>query len=178
MSRRPPTATKAAPSTVDPADRTGPTLSWGPLDQVMGYLLAQASVATTRVFEAAVGQPTGLHRLEYTLLVLIGENPGCTASALSKALAISPPNMVVWLDRLSSQGLVEREPSETDRRANHLRLTVDGQALAARTTRALRDGESAMLAALSPGERAILAELLAKLARSPAAPARAAGAGQ
>jgi DNA-binding MarR family transcriptional regulator len=134
------------------------------LQPVIGYQIAQASVIANRLYEQAVGQPRELHRLEYSLLMLVRENPGCTASGLSKSLGISMPNVVLWLDRVSAKGLIEREPSQSDRRSNHLRLTAQGEAEASAASAALIEAEAAGLAALSFGERAILIELLHKMA--------------
>ncbi len=134
------------------------------LRTVIGYQIAQASVVANGLYEAAVGQPRGLHRLEFSLLMLLRENPGCTASALAKALGISMPNMVLWLDRVSAKGWVEREPSQADRRSNHLRLTEQGHEEAAAALAALTAAEASGLAALSLAERAILAELLHRMA--------------
>jgi DNA-binding MarR family transcriptional regulator len=134
------------------------------LRPVIGYQIAQASVVANRLYERAVGQPRGLHRLEFSLLMLVRENPGCTASSLAKALGISMPNMVLWLDRVGAKGLVEREPSQSDRRSNHLRLTPQGDEEAAAATQALVAAEAAGLTRLSAAERAILAELLHKMA--------------
>lgn len=134
------------------------------LQPVIGYQIAQASVTANRVFEQAVGGPQNLHRLEFSLLQLLAENPGCTAAALARTLGISTPNMTLWLDRVTAKGWVAREPSTADRRANHLHLTPQGQALAETSLQAIVAAEAAGLAALSFAERAMLAELLRKAA--------------
>jgi DNA-binding MarR family transcriptional regulator len=131
---------------------------------VIGYQIAQASVVANRLYEQAVGEPRGLHRLEYSLLMLVRENPGCTASSLAKALGISMPNTVLWLDRVAAKGWVEREPSQSDRRSNHLRLTALGEEQASAATAALTQAEARGLDPLSLAERAILAELLHRMA--------------
>ncbi|MDM0041578.1 MarR family transcriptional regulator [Variovorax sp. J22G21] len=139
-------------------------LSEAQLKSVIGYQMAQASVATSRIYDAAVGRKTGLHRLEYTILMLVRENTGCTASSLAKALDISTPNMALWLDRVTGKGLVDRVPSATDRRSNHLRLTPHGEQIVVGATLAILKTEEAMLSRLSFGERVLLAELLHKVA--------------
>jgi DNA-binding MarR family transcriptional regulator len=59
---------------------------------------------------------------------------------------------------------VLREQSETDRRSQHLHLSTKGAKLAADATQRLLAGEQAALDRLSAGERAILIELLHKVA--------------
>jgi DNA-binding MarR family transcriptional regulator len=134
------------------------------LTAVMGYQMAQASVVMDRIYEETVGRHKGLHRVEYTLLMLVRANPGCTASNLAKALAVSAPNMALWLERVAAKGLLDRTPSAADRRSNHLRLTQRGKEAAAAATQAVLAAEEALLAGLSVGERAMLAELLHKAA--------------
>ena len=113
-----------------------------------------------------------LHRLEFSILLLVGDNPSCTATALARALGISTPNMTLWLERVAAKGLVQRQPSETDRRANHLHLTPEGSQLAERALTAVGAAEAKGLANLSTAERAMLAELLHKAALCRVSPAR------
>jgi DNA-binding MarR family transcriptional regulator len=134
------------------------------LKTVIGYQMAQATVAMDRIYETVVGQTEGLHRVEYTVLMLVRANPGCTASSLAKALAVSAPNMALWLERVTAKGLLDRTPSAADRRSNHLHLTQRGEETARVATQAILAAEEALLAGLSVGERAMLAELLHKAA--------------
>lgn len=135
------------------------------LQQVMGYQLAQAGITTDTVFRAQVNGPLGLRRVEYTLLMLIRENPACSPARLARALNVTAPNITMWVDRLVELGWVTRERNESDRRAQHLSLSPAGAQLAAEATQRLIDGERQVTAALSPGERALLVELLHKVAR-------------
>ena len=136
------------------------------LTPVIGYQIAQASVTANRIYEATVGQPLGLHRLAFSILVLVQGNPGCTVSSLSKALNVSMPNTVLWVDRIMGKGWLERVPNVSDRRSNHLRLTPEGLAMVEQAQAAVLAGEEATLSHLSKAERAILAELLHKVALS------------
>jgi DNA-binding MarR family transcriptional regulator len=142
------------------------------LHHVLGYQLAQASISTASVFTQLVGEPFGLRPVEFTVLSLINENPGSSLARLAQALAVTAPNITMWIDRLEERGLVQRERSETDRRAQHLDVTPKGRQLVAKATKQLHDGERELLAHLSEGERTILIELLHKVACSrPAKPA-------
>lgn len=143
------------------------------LHQVLGYQLAQATIATTRVFNEAVGGPFDLRPVEYTVLALIERNPGGSATQLAKALAVTAPNITMWIDRLEARQLVQRLPSETDKRAQRLQLTPKAAKLMAQATARLLEGERSALDALSAAERAILLELLHKVACCRGAPAAA-----
>jgi DNA-binding MarR family transcriptional regulator len=151
-----------APQDQTPAAR----LDEGPMRAVVGYQLAQASIVTSQVFMDTVGQPSDLRPVEYTVLALVVANPGVSARQLARALGVAPPNMAVWLERLQTRKLIDRRRSAADARVQHVKATPGGARLAAECTRQLLQAEAAALAGLSPAERAMLAELLHKAARS------------
>ena len=134
------------------------------LQQIVGYQLAQATIATNEVFTTQVGEPMGLRRVEYTLLTLIQQNPECTPARLARALDVTAPNITMWIAKLQERGWVLREQHQTDKRSHHVRLSARGARLVAEATQRLIDGERATLTRLSPAERAILIELLHKVA--------------
>jgi DNA-binding MarR family transcriptional regulator len=136
------------------------------LHHILGYQLAQATITATAVFSRQVGQNFELRPVEFTILTLVHENPGVTAKQLARALALAPPNITVWMERLEGRGLIERERSTTDRRAQHIRTTGAGATLARDALQRIVDGENEVLAGLSAGERAMLGELLHKVARA------------
>ena len=139
-------------------------LSEASLHQVLGYQLAQATIVTNAIFAERVNGPFELRPVEYTVLALIHENPDVSATRLARALAVTAPNIAAWIDRLEKRGLVRRIPHDTDRRAQYLRATAQGAALASKATESVLAGERSALAGLSKGERMILVELLHKLA--------------
>jgi DNA-binding MarR family transcriptional regulator len=155
-------AKKPDSSEATPAGR----LAEARLHHVMGYQLAQATIATMVVYTRQVGEPFDLRPVEYTILSLINENPDGSAAQLAQALAVTAPNITMWIDKLEGRGFVQRQRSETDKRAQHLRLTAKGADLVVQATQRLLDGEREALAHLSPGERTILIELLHKVACS------------
>lgn len=134
------------------------------LHDVIGYQVAQASIATLAVFHRAAGDALELRPAEYTMLVLIKENPGGTAARLARALAVTAPNIAMWVDKLERRGLVKREASEMDRRTLHLHVTDKGRRIADEATQRIVEAEREAFGHLSPGERTILVELLHKLA--------------
>ena len=135
------------------------------LHHILGYQLAQATITTTRVFAEKIGEVFELRPVEFTILTLVDENPGVSAKQLADAIAVTPPNITMWIDKLEGRGFVERERSSTDRRAQHIRATAKGSALARKAVRLVIEGEQAALASLSSAERAMLVELLHKAAR-------------
>lgn len=151
----------------DPILDTTPAgrLDEGLMGPIVGYQLAQAAVTTNQVFAAAaLSADVDLRQVEFTILALVDANPDLLATTLARALAVTPPNITMWLDRLEARGLVERVRSATDRRAQPLRTTPAGAATVARLAQRVAEAEQAALGGLSPGERAMLLELLHKVA--------------
>jgi len=81
-----------------------------------------------------------------------------TMSELAERMSCEPSNATVVVDRLEGQGLLERRPHATDRRAKQLILTPDGTALRERLLQLL--AEESPLAGLTPEEQAALQDLL------------------
>ena len=150
---------KAARPDLTPAGR----LEEAQLQQVLGYQLAQASIVTDSLYRANVGDPFGLRPVEYTVLTLIAENPGGSLAQLARALAVTAPNITTMVDRLEARGLIARSQSDRDRRAQVLHTTAKGAALVRKTTQLILDAER-MALGLTPGEQAMLVELLHKVA--------------
>jgi DNA-binding MarR family transcriptional regulator len=141
-------------------------LSEARIHDLVGYQLAQATIVTNQVFDELVRQPSDLRPVEFTILALVQNNPDVTARQLARALAVTPPNIAIWIDKLQSRGLVERTRGINDARMQHIRLTTRGATLVARSVARLLEGEDAVLSVLSAAERAMLVELLHKVALS------------
>jgi len=152
---------KPAATPVTPAGGLGEAK----LHHILGYQLAQAAIVTYAVFDRLVGRPLDLRPVELTILALVKENPGVSPAQLSKALAVTRPNITTWIDRLEGRSLVKREPNVSDRRGQHLRVTERGGTLALKATRILVEGERQAFLALTAVEQVMLTELLHKLAR-------------
>ena len=65
---------------------------------------------------------------QYSVITVIGANPGMTQMAVAKRLGIERARLVHLLDSLEARNLVKRVPSRTDRRSHALHLTPSGQA--------------------------------------------------
>lgn len=147
-------------------------LSLGALAEVLGYHLAQATVATTAVFERHVGESFTLRKVEFSLLMLLLANGAISPKPLAKALALTAPKLTLLLDRLQQRGLLVRERNPDDGRSQHIVLTADGRRLAQASAAAAGPMEHDLTERLTRAERAMLVELLCKLGgrRPPAWP--------
>jgi DNA-binding MarR family transcriptional regulator len=145
------------------AGATG-ALSLGALAHLAGYHLAQASVATGSCFERHVGRRFGLRQVEFSLLMLLLANGPRPPKRLARTLTLSAPNLTQLLSRLEDRGLIERERNPDDGRSQYIVLSDAGRQLARSSEAAAATMERDLMNRLSRAERAILIELLQKLA--------------
>jgi DNA-binding MarR family transcriptional regulator len=90
-----------------------------PLPNFPGYALRRAANATAAELAGRLGE-MGLRQSDVSVLILIGENPGVTASAIGRALDIQRANMVPLLNRLEDAALIERRPLDGKSLGLHL----------------------------------------------------------
>ena len=135
------------------------------LVHLVGYAASRAALELRKVFALHM-EPFDLTVPQFSILMLVASNGDVNQKQLGLALDISPPNMAVTLDRMAERGWIERVRSTRDRRAQHIHLTKAGQALAKRVRKISATMEEPALAVLSRAERALLIELLRKLAFS------------
>lgn len=109
----------------------------------------------------------GLDRGEFDVISTLrraGPPYRLTPTELYRSLMISSGGLTHRLARLEKAGLVAREPSLSDGRSIEVVLTPDGQARAEAAFRADMASEAAVLSALAPDRRELLADLLRELA--------------
>jgi len=133
------------------------------LSHLVGYAASRAALELRKVFARRMA-PFQLKVAEFSILMLVASNGEVNQKQLGQALDISPPNLAVTLDRMADRGWVERVRSTRDRRSQHIHLTAEGESLVQRTRRIAATMEEPALAALSRAERALLIELLSKVA--------------
>ena len=103
----------------------------------------------------------------FDLLAQLDRRPdGLTLGELSRRMMVSNGNLTGLSARLEAEGLVERNPSPTDRRATTLRLTSVGRTVFAEQSAAHEGWIAELLGGLSPSERGALFRLLARMKTS------------
>lgn len=101
----------------------------GTLSEFLGYHLRLAQEASFQAFTRRVNQ-SGFRSGYFSVLFLIGLNPGITQTALSHATARDKSTLTPTLRLLEERGLIRREQFQNDRRSYMLRLTPAGEAAA------------------------------------------------
>ena len=133
-----------------------------PLPSYPGYALRRAANATAAELAGRL-TGLGLRQSEFSVLILIAENPGVTASALGRALDIQRANMVPLLNRLENGALIDRAP--LDRKSLGLDLTPHGRALLAKARAVIEQFETELIARVPPEHRPHLLPALEALWR-------------
>jgi DNA-binding MarR family transcriptional regulator len=134
------------------------------LTHLVGYAATRASLQLKKTFQQYLG-PLDLKAVEYSLLVVVANNPGANLKQIGRALEISAPNLAVLIDRLEARGIVKRVRGSADRRQTQVQLTRAGRDLHRRALALAQTMEQDATKVLSDAERALLIELLLRVAR-------------
>ena len=133
-----------------------------PLPSYPGYALRRAAHATAAELAGRLGA-VGLKQVDASVLILVGANPGVTASAIGRALDIQRANMVPLLKRLEDARLIERAP--IDRKSQGLDLTAHGRERLEAARRVIDAFEAELLARVPAEHRPHLLPALEALWR-------------
>src|SRR5262249_32136334 len=143
--------------------RRGRQIELGALTDHVGYVVRRAQLAIFKDFIQTLA-PVDIRPAQYSVLIVIGENPGLTQAALGRALAIKRANLVGMLNELERRKLARRVASRSDRRSHALYLTGMGRQMLERFHRLALEHEKRASRMLDPAERRTLLELLSAIA--------------
>lgn len=132
------------------------------LETLIGYNARRAALTVIAEFLPRMAQ-FGLRPVEFSVLTLIGHNPGITSRQLCATLDIQPPNLVGLIKHLEKLGVMEKREHPTDRRAQGLHLTETGISTLASAEQTAHAIEVDATSRLSAAERKILISLLRKV---------------
>jgi len=125
--RRPPPRRKRAGNGGARGDVVDPKIGLDALAGHAGYAVRRFQIWIfqdfIRTLEAVDISPT-----QYSVMTVIGANPGLSQMAVAKRLGIERARVVHLLDSLEDRDLVSRIRSATDRRSHALHLTARGRA--------------------------------------------------
>lgn len=128
-------------------------------------------------FHAEAAGPAGLTQRQFTVLAAAGAADGVSQSDLVRATGIDRSTLADLVARMIAKGLLERERSATDARANTVRLSANGRAALAEGGRPAARSDARLLNLLPQKKRDTFVKTLSTLAAAAdatAAPAKAA----
>lgn len=123
------------------------------------FLLARARALVVSSSNKALRQ-VGLNVRTFSLLWVTTESFSPTQRQLSDFLDLDPSQVVTLIDDLESQGLVERRPNPSDRRARQIVATPAGRRLFKTARKLDAEAGARTLGALTEEERSQLQSLL------------------
>ena len=138
------------------------TPSLGPLPDYVGFNLRRAQVASFRHLDrtaAALNLTPG----QFSLLTFLEANPGVSQKAVSQEFGVDTSTLTPVLDGLAARRLIRRVRAAHDRRSYALSLTASGGRLLADMRARIEAQEDEMAAALAPGERDRLLDMLRRI---------------
>src|SRR5436305_4515479 len=160
-------ARASRPARKEPVDAAGESaaLQIGELSELLGYSLKRAQLKVFEDFLRSVA-PLQLTPAQFSVLLLLENNPGRNQTEIASTLGILRPNFVAMLDGLESRELCARVRSTNDRRSHILMLTDKGRAVLARAKKLVATKHEARLnELLGPANRAALLAMLATIAK-------------
>ena len=132
------------------------------VDGYLAALLAQASHRISAEFHR-VAREAGVPVAEWRILATLTGGQPLPVGQLADIVVAPQPTVTRQLDRMAAKGLVERVAHETDRRLALVRITPQGEALAASLVRQARAHEKRVLAPLGTERADALKAMLREL---------------
>jgi DNA-binding MarR family transcriptional regulator len=137
----------------------------GPLDSSPSHLLHRVLQLALDIYAEETG-PGAITQRQYAVLIAVAHNEGLTQTDLVKATGIDRSTLADMVARMITKGLLERERSSIDARANTVSLTAQGRAdLDASTPRVLA-ADKRILSLLPGGKRESFINVLRAFARA------------
>lgn len=140
-------------------------VDFGRLPGYIGYQLRQAQSAVFRDLSRTLRE-TGVTPGEFSLLTMLKANPGINSITLTRIYRLDKATLSLSVKRLAKRGLISSTRHANDRRYYALGLTSEGRVLLQGVTRRIEHQERTMDAALKPGERERLLDLLQRISRA------------
>jgi len=142
--------------------RNAAAVDLGTLPQHIGYVLRRTQVA---IFQHIIRAMASLDVRpgQFSVLTVIGANPGIKQTAISEALGIRRANLVAMVNEIEGRGWVRRAAIAGDRRAQGLRLTGKGRAALTRLKALAAAHERTVTRLISAREKSSLMRLLRRI---------------
>lgn len=121
------------------------------------YLVKRLELAVRALLDDAL-RPLGLTTLQYTALTVLEASGALSSAQLARRSFLRPQTMHEMVLALEKRGLIARTPKPDNRRVLLAGLTDAGRALLTDCAPAVGEVEHALLADLSPGQRATFRE--------------------
>lgn len=117
----------------------------------------------SRTALAARLQAHGFYAGQDQVMLALNVEDGQTPGQLAARLGVRPPTITKTINRLQSQGFLEKRASDTDARQANVFLTESGREAIRSIEKAVRKSEKQALRGFDKREQKTLAKLLARI---------------
>jgi DNA-binding MarR family transcriptional regulator len=128
----------------------------------LGFLIKDIGRLYTKLFERQA-RDLDWNLAECKVLTYLQRNAGVSQIKLADLTGVEPMSLVRILDRMESNGLIERRPHPTDRRARQLFLKDKAQATLDQLWKLSDTTRAQALAGIKADERQLLIDLLERV---------------
>ncbi len=131
--------------------------------------LSTALIQTARAVRNSLAQQlseTGLYAGQDALIVALASREGLAPGAIAQHLGVRAPTITKTINRLASQGFVEKRGSDSDGRKAEIYLTPKGREVGAAIEKANRQMDRTLAADMSGKEIKALLKLLRRMEHS------------
>lgn len=133
-----------------------------PIEESIGYLLAQVCKAHRHAANAALGE-AGVHVGQEMVLMQLWQQGGMTQTELAEQLCVEAPTVTRMLQRMERADLISRCPDPDDARIQRVHVTEQGEALRQSIEQAWTTVETNLLTGFSLEERLLLRRFFAQM---------------
>lgn len=133
-----------------------------PIQDLIGYALRRAQGVVYADLNDALAR-ISLRPLQFTLLLMVAENPGSSQSGVCEALGMQKANCVPTMSELERRGYIIRRKSASDARSYELHLTNKGKRILQRAGEVQSLHEQRLIERIGVDGREQLLRLLGKL---------------
>jgi DNA-binding MarR family transcriptional regulator len=152
-----------------PAEGTAQPDSIFALERFLPYRLSVLMNTVSRAFARRYGERFGLSIPEWRVMAVLGRFAPLSANEVAERTAMDKVRVSRAVAKLMKTGLVDRATDSGDRRRSALKLSRAGKRMHEAIIPMARQIEAALLARLSPEERAALDAIVSKLMERAAA---------
>jgi DNA-binding MarR family transcriptional regulator len=135
------------------------------LDRSLSHLLHRALQLALDIYAEEIG-PGSLTQRQYAVLSAVTAKEGCTQSDLVRATGIDRSTLAELVARLIGKGLLDRERSTLDARANTVRLTPEGRAAVQEAAPRVAQADNRILALMPANKRDAFIKTLRDMAKA------------
>ena len=133
-----------------------------PIQDLIGYALRRAQGVVYADLNDALAR-ISLRPLQFTLLLMVAENPGSSQSGVCEALGMQKANCVPTMSELERRGYIIRRRSANDARSYELHITNKGKRILQRAGEVQSIHEQRLIERIGVDGRDQLLRLLGKL---------------